>query len=162
SNDDEEAPTAVWEHEAGALYQMDDMKERLIDGQFITQKEIADVYGVSPTTAGNWVKKGVKLGRGTEDEVSAWFSKGKRGRMAGKTEAPVRPDSSWKHEEIQRTRRGLPIWVATRSRSHPLTLASLSPTKRRSGANSSGPSTSSWSEANPLSIFHKDRYATFE
>jgi hypothetical protein len=100
SNDDEEAPTAVWEHEAGALYQMDDMKERLIDGQFITQKEIADVYRVSPTTAGNWVKKGVKLGMWSEDEVSAWFSKGKRRRMAGKTEAPVTPDSSWKHEEL--------------------------------------------------------------
>ena len=52
---------------------------------------------------------------------------------------------------IGRTRRGLPIWVATRSRFRPLTLANSSPTKRRSGANLSGPSTSRWSEADPPS-----------
>ena len=36
----------------------------------------------------------------TEDEVSAWFAKGKRRRRAGKTEAPVKPDYSWKDEAL--------------------------------------------------------------
>ena len=39
------------------------------------------------------------------------------------------------------------------------TSASSSPTKPRSGAMSSGPSTSRRSEADPLSIFHKSRFA---
>jgi tripartite-type tricarboxylate transporter receptor subunit TctC len=48
-------------------------------------------------------------------------------------------------------------WVAKRSRSRPLTLAGSSPTIRRSGATSFGPSTSRRSEADPLSIFCKAR-----
>src|SRR5262245_57427032 len=59
----------------------------------------------------------------------------------------------------RKSRRSLPIWVAHRSSVRPLTSASSSPTKRRSGATSSGPSTSRRSEADPLSIFHKARYA---
>src|SRR6516225_7409527 len=55
---------------------------------------------------------------------------------------------------IPRSRRGLPTWVATCSRSRPPTLASSSPTKPKSGARSSGPSTSRRTEADPLSIFH--------
>jgi KaiC/GvpD/RAD55 family RecA-like ATPase len=94
--DDREGLVARWEHEAGALQLLDDLKERLIDGQLTNQKEIADHYGYSPTTARNWIDKGIKLGMWTEDEVSAWFAKGKRRRRDGKTEAPVKPDYSWK------------------------------------------------------------------
>jgi hypothetical protein len=36
----------------------------------------------------------------TEAEVSAWFAKGKRRRAVGKTEAPVKPDDSWKEETL--------------------------------------------------------------
>jgi hypothetical protein len=49
--------------------------------------------------ARNWIDEGIKLGM-TEDEVSAWFAKGKRRRRDGKTEAPVRPDYSWKEEAL--------------------------------------------------------------
>jgi hypothetical protein len=95
-----EALEVRWEHEAGALHLLDDLKERLIDGQFTMQKEMSDLHGVSPTTARNWIDKGIKLGMWSEDEVSAWFAKGKRRRRAGTTEAPVKPDYSWKDEEL--------------------------------------------------------------
>jgi hypothetical protein len=36
----------------------------------------------------------------TEHEVSAWFAKGKQRRQTGKTEAPVKPDNSWKDEVL--------------------------------------------------------------
>jgi KaiC/GvpD/RAD55 family RecA-like ATPase len=98
--DGREGLVAHWEHEAGALQLLDDLKERLIDGQLTLQKEIADLYGVSPTTARNWIDKGIALGMWTEDEVSAWFAKGKRRRRDGKTEAPVKPDYSWKDEAL--------------------------------------------------------------
>jgi hypothetical protein len=52
---------------------------------------------------------------------------------------------------IPRSRRGLPTWVATCSCSRPRTSESTSRTKRRSGAMSSGPSTSRRTEADPLS-----------
>jgi hypothetical protein len=98
--DDREGLVARWEHEAGALQLLDDLKERLIDGQLTNPKEIADLYGYSPTTARNWIDKGTKLGMWTEDEVSGWFAKGKRRRRDGKTEAPVKPDHSWKDEAL--------------------------------------------------------------
>jgi hypothetical protein len=98
--EDGEALEVRWEHEAGALHLLDDLKERLIDGQFTMQKEMSDLHGVSPTTARNWIDKGIKLGMWSEDEVSAWFAKGKRRRRAGTTEAPVKPDYSWKDEEL--------------------------------------------------------------
>jgi hypothetical protein len=85
---------------AVALHLLDDLKERLIDGQLATQKEIADLYGYSPTTARNWIDKGITLGMWTEPEVSAWFAKGKRTRRDGKTEAPVKLDYSWKDEAL--------------------------------------------------------------
>ena len=54
----------------------------------------------APTTARNWIDKGKNLGMWTEDEGSAWFAKGKRRRHAGNTEAPVKPDYSWKDETL--------------------------------------------------------------
>jgi KaiC/GvpD/RAD55 family RecA-like ATPase len=97
--DDREGLVARWEHEAGALQLLDDLKEHLIEGQLTTQKEIGVLYGHTPTTARNWIDKGIKLGMWTEDEVSGWFAKGKR-RRDGKTEAPVKPDYSWKDEAL--------------------------------------------------------------
>ena len=45
--DDREGLVARWEHEAGALQLLDDLKERLIDGQLMTQKEIADLMATA-------------------------------------------------------------------------------------------------------------------
>jgi Tripartite tricarboxylate transporter family receptor len=60
---------------------------------------------------------------------------------------------------IPRSRRGSPIWAACRCRCGPPNSASSSPKKPRSGATSSGPSTSRRTEPDPLSIFHKARSA---
>src|SRR6516225_73126 len=59
----------------------------------------------------------------------------------------------------QQSRRNTTIWDYASTPGHLRTSASSSPTKRRSGATSSGPSTSRRSEADPLSIFHKSRSA---
>jgi hypothetical protein len=91
---------ARWQYEAGALQRLDDLKERLIDGQFVNQKEIADLYTASKTSARNWLDKGIDLGMWTKDEVALWFAKGQRRRRAGQTEPPVRPDFSWESETL--------------------------------------------------------------
>lgn len=95
---EEAATKAVWEFEADALRQLDDLKERLIEGELQNQKEIADIYGFSQPTARKKLDQGIKLGMWTEEEVSRWFANGKRKRARGLTEAPVRPDDSWKQE----------------------------------------------------------------
>ncbi len=95
------AMEAKWQYEAGALQQLDDLKERLIDGQFLNQKEISDLYTTSKTTARNWINKGIELSMWTEAEVSVWFSNGKRRRTLGQTQAPVRPDFSWQNEPAE-------------------------------------------------------------
>jgi AAA domain len=100
ADDDREGLVVRWEHEADELQLFDDLKERFINGEFTTQKEIAVRYGKSPTTARNWIDKGIKLGMWTEAEVSGWFARGKQRRRAGKTEAPVNPDHSWKDEML--------------------------------------------------------------
>jgi hypothetical protein len=90
----------VWQYEAGTLSLLDDLKERLIEGEFVTQKEIADFYEKSPPMARTYLDQGIKLGMWTDGEVSAWFAKGKRRRRAGTTEAPEKPDHSWKDEAL--------------------------------------------------------------
>jgi KaiC/GvpD/RAD55 family RecA-like ATPase len=92
---------AVWEYEAAELYLLDDLKERLIDGELITQKEIADLYDVTPTMARKYLDKGIRLRMWTEAEVGRWFAIGKRKRGQGSTQAPVRADNSWKEEALK-------------------------------------------------------------
>lgn len=107
---------ARWEHEAGALQLLDDLKERLIDGQLTNQKEIADLYGYSPTTARNWIDKG--NGRAVSKDCAGCTGQRRTAKgeqqtalcpqrisgvlsgRDGKTEAPVKPDYSWKDETL--------------------------------------------------------------
>jgi AAA domain len=89
---------AKWEWEAGALRTLDEMREQLEAGAFTSQKEIADYFGVSPTTARNWINQGALLGLWAEDHISRWIAIGKKKRDKGNTEPPVPPDDSWKAE----------------------------------------------------------------
>jgi len=56
------------------------------------------LFGVSPTTAGKYLERGIKLGMWTEETISRQLAVGKRLRSQGKTEAPVPPDATWKNE----------------------------------------------------------------
>ncbi len=85
----------TWEFEAEELERLDDIKERLIDGQFINQKEISDQYGVSKPMARKYLDKGIRLGIWTIDNVSHGFAKGKYRRDRGSTAPPLRPSSDW-------------------------------------------------------------------
>jgi hypothetical protein len=53
--------------------------------------------------AGKYIERGVQLGLWNEENISRWFSLGKRRRTEGKTEAPVQPDHSWKTEDVDQT-----------------------------------------------------------
>jgi hypothetical protein len=66
----------------------------------MTQKEIADYYGFTPTMAGKYIERGLQLGLWNKENISRWFSLGKRRRTEGKTEPPVGPDHSWETEEL--------------------------------------------------------------
>jgi KaiC/GvpD/RAD55 family RecA-like ATPase len=91
---------ATWEYLA-ILDRMGSLRERLEAGEFTTQAEIATAYGKTPTTAGNWVKKGVEVGLWTKEDMGRWFAKGKRLRTSGKTQAPDQPDMSWEEEVLE-------------------------------------------------------------
>jgi len=94
-------PKAAWEYEAFGLTKLDDIKDRLQAGELINQKEIADLYVVSKTTAKNWIEKGIRVGLWTKEQVSYWFAKGKRFRTQGNTEAPLRPSLDWEQEDLE-------------------------------------------------------------
>ncbi len=90
-----EPNVAAWDFEAEALDRLDEIKQRLIGGEFINQKEIADFCGVSKPMAKKYLDKGLRIGIWTQDEVSRWFAKGKFRRVKGHTEPPFRPSSDW-------------------------------------------------------------------
>jgi hypothetical protein len=92
--------TGTWEYETVGLDRMDEIAERLPAGEFTTQKEIGDFFGVSPTMARKYLDQGMKLGMWTEETISRGLGLGKRLRTRGKTEAPVAPDTSWKGEPL--------------------------------------------------------------
>ncbi len=89
-----------WQYETIALDRLDEIGLLLPQGEFATQKEIADHFGVSPRMAGKYLERGIELGLWTEETISRGLGLGKRRRAAGKTEAPVRPDTSWKEEHL--------------------------------------------------------------
>jgi hypothetical protein len=90
----------AWEYEAESLARLDEIAERLAKGEFATQRDIATLFGVSPTSAHKYLERGIKLGMWTEETVSRDLALGKRLRSQGKTEAPVRPDERWKDEPL--------------------------------------------------------------
>ncbi len=91
----------IWEFEAEELERLDEIKTRLINGEFINQKEISDQFGVSKPMARKYIDKGIRLGIWTEANVSRWFAKGKHRRAKGSTEPPVRPSSDWLTEALE-------------------------------------------------------------
>jgi hypothetical protein len=91
----------VWEFEAEELERLDEIKTRLINGEFINQKEISDQFGVSKPMARKYIDKGIRLGIWTEDNVSRWLAKGKYRRAKHSTEPPVRPSSDWLTETLE-------------------------------------------------------------
>ena len=95
-----EEPIGIWEYEAESLARLDEIAKRLSDGEFATQREIAVLFGKSPTMAGKWLERGIKLGIWTEETISRDLALGKRLRSQGKTEAPVPPDETWKDERL--------------------------------------------------------------
>lgn len=72
---------ARWEFESN-LSRLEVMKENLQKGCYITQKEIADEFGISPQMTGKDITRGVELGLWTQQDISQWLRKGKakRGR----------------------------------------------------------------------------------
>ena len=93
--------SASWEYVAMTTSdRLDELAQLLPVGTFVTQKEIADYYGFTPTMAGKYIGRGVQLGLWNEENISRWFSLGKRRRTEGKTEPPVQPDHSWKTEDV--------------------------------------------------------------
>jgi hypothetical protein len=93
-------PVGTWEYETVSLHRLDEIAERLPAGDFVTQKEIAVCFDVSPTMARKYLDRGISLGMWTEETISRGFSLGKRHRTTGKTQAPVAPDKSWKDESL--------------------------------------------------------------
>jgi hypothetical protein len=90
----------TWEYETLGLHALDEIAQRLPAGEFTTQKEIGDYFGVTPTMARKYLDQGIRLGMWTEETISRGLSLGKRLRSQGKTEAPVSPDASWKNEPL--------------------------------------------------------------
>jgi len=91
----------LWDYEAEDLERLDEIKERLFNGDFINQKEISDAFGVSKPMARKYIDKGSRVGIWTEDSVSRGFAKGKRRRAAHSTEPPDRPSFDWKTEVLE-------------------------------------------------------------
>ena len=81
--------------ETAEIERLDELKERLEAGDFVSQKEIADYFDVSKTMARKYIDKGISLGLWTEEQVGRWFAKGKALRTQKKTEAPFRASTDW-------------------------------------------------------------------
>jgi len=95
-----ERSESKWDYEAAEIERLDELKELFVEGRFISQKEIADQFNVSKTMAGKYIDKGIRIGLWTEQQVSRWFTTGKRLRTLRKTEPPVRASDDWKSEPL--------------------------------------------------------------
>ena len=92
---------ARWDYaETTTTDKLDELVQMFPKGAFTTQKEIGDYYGVTPTMARKYIDQGIRYGLWNDENVSRWFGLGKRLRRENKTEAPVRPDSSWQTEPL--------------------------------------------------------------
>ncbi|NIX78105.1 AAA family ATPase [Microvirga terricola] len=98
SDEEGEQSRQEWEYEAGSLSRLDDMKERMANGEFVTQKEMSDCYGLSKTMIGKDIEKGIRIGLWTDRQVNQWLTKGKQFRKIGKTFAPIPEGGSWRDE----------------------------------------------------------------
>jgi hypothetical protein len=99
SNEDRsEHSSQEWDYEAGNLSRLDDMKERMANGEFQTQAEMRHVYSVSKVMIGNYIEKGVRIGLWTDRQVTQWLAKGKQLRNKGLRDAPIVVEGSWREE----------------------------------------------------------------
>lgn len=73
---------SVWDFETAEIERLDELKERLAAGDFLSQKEVADYFGVSKTMARKYIDKGVSLGLWTEEQIGRWLNKGKNASRA--------------------------------------------------------------------------------
>ena len=87
-----EPERAVWEHEAGALDRLEEIKDLMENGNIAWFKEIADFYGVSKPAVTKYIDRGKALGLWTDEDVSRWLDLGKRLRKLGKRQAPPKVD----------------------------------------------------------------------
>ena len=88
----------TWEYETLSLDRLDEIGQLLPAGEFVTQKEIGDYFGVSGTMARRDLDRGITLGMWTEEIISRGLGLGKRKRSDGRSKAPIRPDIAWKNE----------------------------------------------------------------
>ena len=95
-----EPAASKWDYATADIERLDELKERLADGEFQNQKEIADHFDVSKTMARKYIDKGITLGLWTQEQVGRWFANGKRLRTLKKTDEPVRPSTEWLDEEL--------------------------------------------------------------
>jgi AAA domain len=93
----------IWTFEDADLSLLDLLKEHLCAGDFRSQAEIADFFGKSPPMAREYIDRGIRAGMFTEEQVSQWIAKGKWRRKNGQTQAPIRPDASWRNESLEST-----------------------------------------------------------
>jgi AAA domain len=96
----------VWTFEDADLPLLDLLKDHLSAGNFRSQAEIADFFGKSPPMGREYINRGIRAGMFTEDQVSHWLAKGKWRRKEGQTEAPIKPDTSWRNESLDGTTSG--------------------------------------------------------
>jgi hypothetical protein len=97
---DYEANIQEWLYKAGDLAKLDDIRDKLENGDFKTQVEIKNYYGVgSKSTIKNWLDDGIKLGIWTQWHLDHWFAKGNLLRNLGKRSAPVAITQSWQSAE---------------------------------------------------------------
>jgi integrase len=93
----------VWVFEDADLPLLDLLKDHLSAGDFRSQAEIADFFGKSPPMARVYIDRGIRAGVFTMEQVDGWIATGKWKRKRGLTEAPVRPDASWRNEKLEET-----------------------------------------------------------
>jgi hypothetical protein len=66
-----------------------DIKERVANHEFRTQREMAEVYGVSETMIGKYREKGIALGLWTQEWWDRMMRLGKAARTRGTRMAPA-------------------------------------------------------------------------
>ena len=92
---------ATWDYVTESTgNRLDDIYHLLSAGEFVSQKEIATFFGVSPPMISKDIEKGRKLGHWTDDRLDRWFGHGKSRRASGLTNPPIPPDKSWRAEAL--------------------------------------------------------------
>jgi len=92
----------VWVSEAGELDRLDELREKLRDGDFKTLTEAATYFGVTSSAVTKYKQKGVRIGLWTDREIGTWLAHGARLRSLKQREAPLSPvplDEQWEGDD---------------------------------------------------------------